>query len=202
MGSLGEVEHEHLVGDGLTHGTGQVHRCLLELLRVQNTLHRHDVLLLVRNLDTDGTLAGNRGNDTDAESLQREGDVILQITDFRDTYPLCRCNFVERDGGAYGGLDAVNLNAKVAQHLHDAVLVLRLLLHVDVGLAVVLVDLQQVEGGILVKLQVALGVVGFQHLFAHRNEVLAIGLLFLLAYLDGQLAVLGITGRLGLRGLI
>ena len=183
MGSLGQVEHVDLVGDGLAHRTGQLHRRLLEFLRVEHRLHRHNALLGVWHLDADGATSWDRRNDTDALSGEAQSNVVLQVTYLGDANTLGRCNLIERDSGAYGGLDARNLYAKGTQHLHDAVLVGRLLSHIDIGLAVVVVMLQQVERGIVVVLQVALGVVGFQVLLAHADEVLAVGLLLLRASL-------------------
>ena len=58
-------------------------------------------------------------------------------------------NLVERDGRTYGGTDGLDLHAKVAEHLDDAVLVGYLLLLVDVS-AVVLILLEQVEGRVFV----------------------------------------------------
>ena len=64
---LCQVEHKDLVGDGLTQRTRQFHGCFLELLGIENRLHRHDIGFGIRNLNTDGALAGNRCDDTNAE---------------------------------------------------------------------------------------------------------------------------------------
>ena len=193
VGRLGQVEHEHLVGDGLAHGAGQVHRGLLEFLRVQNALHRHDALLGVGHLYADGALAGDGGYDAYAQRLQVQRDVVFQSTYLRDAHAWGGFQLIERDGGAYGGLDAADFDAKSAQHVHDAVLVGGLLGHVDVGLAVIVVVLQQVEGGVVVQLQVELGVVGLQHLVAHAHQVVAAGLLlfFCCRHVHAQLFAVG-----------
>ena len=62
-------------------------------------------------------------------------------------------DLVEGDGWTYGCLDTADLDAKRTEHLHDTVLVGRLLGHVDIGLAVVIVFLQQVERRIVIVLQ-------------------------------------------------
>ena len=106
MGSLSQIEHEHFVGDGLTNGTGQLHRRLLELLRVQHRLHRDGSGLGIRYLNTDSSLAGDRRDDTDTQSREAQGDIVLQVADTRDTHTRGWGNLIQRDGRTYGSLDA------------------------------------------------------------------------------------------------
>ena len=147
--NLRQIHHEHLVGDGLTQRDRQLHLGFLELLGVQNTLHAHDIRLGIRYLDTDGSLARDRSDDTDTQGSEAQGDIILQVLDLGDAHTLGRLNLVESDGRAHGGTDGLDLYAEVAQHLDDPVLVRLLLLFVDRHLLVV-VFLQQVEGRVLV----------------------------------------------------
>ena len=149
MRNLRQIHHEHLVGDGLAQRDRQLHLGFLELLGVQDALHAHDVCLGIRHLDTDGSLARDRSDDTDTQGSEAQGDIILQVLDLGDAHTLGRLNLVESDGRAHGGTDGLNLYAEVAQHLDDSVLVGLLLLFVDRHLLVV-VFLQQVEGRVLV----------------------------------------------------
>ena len=77
MRNLGEVGHVDFVGDGLTQCYGQLHLTFLELLGVQDALHRHDVRLLVWHLYTNRSLAGHRGDNTNAEGSKVQSDVLL-----------------------------------------------------------------------------------------------------------------------------
>ena len=147
--NLRQIHHEHLVGDSLTQRDRQLHLGFLELLGVQDALHAHDVCLGIRHLDTDGSLARDRCDDTDTQGSEAQGDIILQVLDLGDAHTLGRLNLVESDGRAHGGTDGLDLYAEVAQHLDDSVLVGLLLLFVDRHLLVV-VFLQQVEGRVLV----------------------------------------------------
>ena len=147
--NLRQIHHEHLVGDGLTQRDRQLHLGFLELLGVQDALHAHDVCLGIRHLDTDGSFARDRSDDTDTQGSEAQGDIILQVLDLGDAHTLSRLNLVESDGRAHGGTDGLDLYAEVAQHLDDSVLVGLLLLFVDRHLLVV-VFLQQVEGRVFV----------------------------------------------------
>ena len=147
--NLRQIHHEHFVGDGLTQRDRQFHLGFLELLGVQDALHAHDVCLGIRHLDTDGSLARDRSDDTDTQGSEAQGDIILQVLDLGDAHTLGRLNLVEGDGRTHGGTDGLDLYAEVAQHLDDPVLVRLLLLFVDRHLLVV-VFLQQVEGRVLV----------------------------------------------------
>ena len=147
--NLRQIHHEHLVGDGLTQRNRQFHLGFLELLGVEDALHAHDVRLGIRHLDTDGSLARDRSDDTDTQGSEAQGDIILQVLDLGDAHTLGRLNLVEGDGRTHGGTDGLDLYAEVAQHLDDSVLVGLLLLFVDRHLLVV-VFLQQVEGRVLV----------------------------------------------------
>ena len=159
---LGEVGHEDFVGDGLAQGHRQFVVGLLELAAVQDAFHRYHLRLGVRHFDADGALAGDGCNDADAEGAEAEGNVVFQIANRADADAGGWRNLVERDGGADGGFRVVEyLNAEVAQHRLDAVLVVALLLHVD-GVRRGVVVPKQVDGGVLVVLEVEFRVVGLQ----------------------------------------
>ena len=149
MRNLGKVYHEHFVSNRLTQRDRQLHLGFLELLGVQCALHAHNLRVGVRHLDTDGTLARDRSNDTDAERRKTQGDIIFQVLDLGDADALGRLNLIEGDGRTHGGTDGLDLYAEVAEHLDDSVLVGALLLLVD-GNAVVLIFLQEIEGRVFV----------------------------------------------------
>ena len=183
MRSLRQVEHKHLVGDGLSKCTGQFHRCFLEFPGVQDRFHRNDRRLGIRHLDTYRTLTGDRSDDTDTEGSQRQSDIVFQVLDLRDSHARSQSNLVKRNGRSDGGLDTGNLHTKRTEHLHDTVLVGRLLGHIDIRLAVVLVSLQQVKGRILIVLQVAFGVVGLKVLKGGSHS-LCVCFIFCLSHLN------------------
>ena len=150
VGYLGQVYHEHFVRDGLAERNGKLHLGLLEFARVQDAAHRHNVGLGVRHLDTDGALAGYGGDDADAEGAEAQGDVVFQVADAGDAHTLGGGHLIQGDGGAYSGLNLIDLHTEALQHSHNLVLVGFLLFLVDVGLAVVVVLLEQVERGVFV----------------------------------------------------
>ena len=67
MGHLGQVHHEHFVGDSLTQGDGQLVGRSLELLAADNALPRHDFGIRIGHFNANGTLARYRRDDTDAQ---------------------------------------------------------------------------------------------------------------------------------------
>ena len=183
MRCFGQVEHEHLVGNRLTDGTGEFHLRLLEFLRVKYRFHRHNRRFSIRNLNTDSALARNRGDDTDAKGREAQGDIILEGAHLGNTDTGRQRDLVKRDGRTDRGLDAGDLDTKGTEHLHDAVLVGGLLSHIDERLAVIVVFLQEVECRIVVVLKVTLGIVGFEVLQIRRNG-LGIGRILILSHLD------------------
>ena len=176
VGHLGEIHHEHLVGDGLSQGYGEFEGGFLEFPRIEDALHRHDARVLVGHFDTDGALAGDGRYDADAERGERQGYIVLEVADFVDAHAGGGGHFVEGNGGADGGLDTGNLHPEVAQHGDDAVLVGQVLGLVD-GSAVVIVMFEQGNGGELIELQILAGVVRFHFLhLLHRAPLrLAVG---------------------------
>ena len=153
MGHLGEVHHEDFVGDGFANGNGELIGALLKFPGIDDALHGNDVRCFVWHLHTDGSLARNGGNDSNAERTETQGDVVFEITDFADSYTRCRRDFVKRDGGADGGLDANDFHTEIMKHFDDTVFVGILLNHVY-RTAVVGVFLQKVETRELVVFEV------------------------------------------------
>ena len=161
MGSLRQIDHINLVGDGLTQSNRKFHACFLEFLAGQDALHWHDAWLGVRYFDTDGTLTRNRSDDTDTQSGNAQGDIIFQITDLRDTDTFCRSDFVQGNGRTYAGLDGTDFDAEATEHFNDAVLVGILFLHVHTVVAFIVV-VEQVKMREFVVLQVQTRIVRFQ----------------------------------------
>ena len=64
---LGQIHHEHIIGNGLTQCDRQIHGSLAEPFRVENTLHGDNLWFGIRYLNTDRSLTGNRSNDTDSQ---------------------------------------------------------------------------------------------------------------------------------------
>ena len=135
---LCEVSNVDIVGDGLSERYRQVILTLFKLTRVENALHRHDVLLLVRHLYTYRSFARYRSYNTNAESAKAEGDIVFKVTNFRDAHALGRCHLIERDGGAYSCFYLFYAHAKTVEHFYNASVVAVDLVHVDCRPGVVL----------------------------------------------------------------
>jgi len=123
VGHSGQVKHKGFVGDGLPQGNGNLSCGLLELPGRDEGLHRDNLGIHVGYFDPDSSLARHRGNDTDTQGGEAQGDVVLKILDARDADPGCWNNLIERYGWADGGLDPVNLDFVVGQSFHNLVLV-------------------------------------------------------------------------------
>ena len=153
MRGLGEVEHEDLVGNRSSVRDRQAHLVLvLEALGGDHRVHGNNLRFLVRHFDTDGTLTGHRGDDTDTGGRKRHHDVVLQTLDLRHTDTGFRHYFIERHGRADRCFDTINFYAIVAQGLHDTLSVIALFLFVDDGRGLVVVHFEQVETRELVEL--------------------------------------------------
>ena len=174
--NLCQIDHKHFVGDSLSECYRQRHIRFLELTTVEDALHRYDVRLRIRHLDTYCSLAGNRSDDTYSKGCKRQGDVVLEVTDLCNLNTRSRSNLVEGDGRTDGSCDRAYLNTEVAKNLDDAVLVLVLLFHIDVRLSVVLVFLQEVESRILIFRPRLLGVDRCREIYL--ADSLAVGFLF------------------------
>ena len=158
--------------------------------------------LLVRHLDADGSLARYRGYDAHSESRESQGDVVLKVAYLGNAYSLGRSNLVEGDGRSYGGLYLTYVDAEALEHLDDFLVVCLHLFHVNIGLAVVGVLVEQVESRIAVSCEGFEWIDGGVDVVGLRAYV-AVGLVFL-AHLYCELAVgtcrvffaLGVVSRL------
>ena len=66
--------------------------------------------MLVGHFDADYTFARNGRNDAYAKCSKAQSNVVFEVFDFAYAYARGGYNFVERNGGAYGGLYAVDLD--------------------------------------------------------------------------------------------
>ena len=148
---LGEVEHKDIVRDGSSQRHGQTHlRVLLEFLRSNHGVHRHDLRVDVRHLDADRTFSGHRRDDTDADCRERHHDIVLQVLYLGDAHSRLRHHFVERHRRADRGRDGGDLHAVVMQRRDDLGRIGFLFVLVDHRRVLVVVGLQQIQRGELI----------------------------------------------------
>ena len=79
MREFGQIGHIDLVGYCLAECYWQFHTGLLELARVEYTLHGHYRGLGIRNFYSDGAFPRYRGYDAYTESGKRQCYIILKI---------------------------------------------------------------------------------------------------------------------------
>ena len=94
MRHLGKVDYKGLVANGLTEGDGQLHFRLLEFTGSDDGSHGYHGGIFVGNFDTDGSLARYGSDDSDAQSGQRQGDIVFQVLDLGNPYTRFRYDFV------------------------------------------------------------------------------------------------------------
>ena len=75
--------------------------------------------LRVRDLDADGPLAGDRGEDADVGRGQRVGEVVLELGDLADLGPGRELQLVAADVRAGDGADQLRLDPEVAERLEQ-----------------------------------------------------------------------------------
>ena len=165
VGRLGEVEHKDLIRDRSSVRDGQFHLLLvLETFGSDHRVHGNDLRFLVRHLDTDGTLTGHRSDDTYSCRTQTHHDIVLERLDLRYADTRFRNDLIERDGRTYGRFDGLDLYAVISQSGHYSCAVSPLFLFVDHRRRLIVIDLQQVQRGELVELQVLTRIVGSEFL--------------------------------------
>ena len=104
-------------------------------------MHRNRLRFLVRYFDTDGSAAGYRRNDTDAQSCKVQGYIVFQSFDFCNTYTFGRNNLIKCNGRTNGHTNTFDGDSVVVQRFCNTFLVLVLFFHVNVVL--VLLDFSQ-----------------------------------------------------------
>ena len=196
VGGFGEVEDEGFVGDGFAEGYGEFVFAALEFFAGDDAAHGDDFGFGVGDFDADGAFAGDGGDDADAEGAEAEGDVVFEAFYFGDADAGHGYDFVEGDGGPYGGFDAFDLYFIVFEGFDDFVFELDEFLLGDAALAG-LVLFEEVEGGHFVGGEVEGGVVVAQGLLTGAVEGFFGGGLFDLEAVVGFDAVLVVEVVLG-----
>ena len=77
VGYFGQIYHKHFVGDGFSQGQRQVHLCFLELLRIENAFHRHDVGLVIGHLYADSAFAWDGCDDANTQCGKAQSNVVF-----------------------------------------------------------------------------------------------------------------------------
>ena len=145
MRNLSQIGHINLIGNGLSERDGQVHFSLLELLRIENALHRNDVRLFIGYFDTDRSFAGNRGNDSDSKCGKTQSYVIFEIANLVDANAFGRGNLIKGNGWSDSGFDFTNLHTKTIQYLDNTLVITANLFHIHFGFPIVVVLFKKVE---------------------------------------------------------
>ena len=121
---FGEVGDERFVADGFAEGDGKFHfPAVAEGIALEHAFHGDDLWLGIGDFDANSAFAGDGGNDADAEGGETQGDVVFKAFDFRDSYAWGGFDFVEGDGGSWGGSDFDNFYVVVAKGFDDVVFV-------------------------------------------------------------------------------
>ena len=116
MRHLREVCEDGLAADVHAEADGQLRLRLEELLVLEDFAKLHPLELLVRHLDADGCLAGDR---LDAHGCRGEAqrEVVGEIRDLADLNARRRLELVARDGRPVTGIDDLRLDMEVLERL-------------------------------------------------------------------------------------
>ena len=112
---LREVGADRAARDVLAQPHGQRRPALGGLL--QHVAEVDDLAARVGDLDADGLLAGDRGEDADVRRGQRVGEVVLELGDLGDLDPGREAQLVARDVRARDHADHARLDPEVAERL-------------------------------------------------------------------------------------
>ena len=86
---------------------------LFKFFRLYQFSKRNHDVFLVRNLNTDRRLSGNRCLDTNIRRCQIQLDVVGQIDNFADLYSHLRLQFIARHGGTAADIGNRDIHAKI-----------------------------------------------------------------------------------------
>ena len=188
MGHLGQVGDKHLVAHGAAQAHGQLGTTLLEGFGTKHLAHGHHLRVVVGHLDADGSLAGHRRDDADAQGSKAQGDIIFQTTDLVHANTILGDNLKQGHRGTHMDHDFLNLDAIFAQGIANALLVLVLLLLVNtVGIHADV--LQQVQGGEAIMTVFTSGIVRVAHISTGCDGFQASGLAAILVFALGGLGL-------------
>ena len=160
MRHLAKVEHKDFIRNSLSQHNRQVKLGFLEFLASDNTLPGNNLRILVRYLNTDGSLARYRGNDTDTVSRQAQRNIILQSANFGDTHALFGSYLIQSNRRTDRCLNRADFNAEAAQRIDDTVFIGILFIHINCRI-VVFKMLHQVDRGETIILQIFCRVIRF-----------------------------------------
>ena len=119
VGHGGEVTDDRFSVNVLAEGERDFLFRGAELGVVQELVERHGDLAGVRDLDADGVLAGDGGEDVDALGAGGAGDVRLKLRDAGNAEAGGGINLVTRDRGAAGDIAGRDVDAEGFQGLDD-----------------------------------------------------------------------------------
>ena len=131
VGHSCEVFDEDIIVDGSAECHRKRHLTFAEFARVDDGKHRNRLRLAVGHFDADGAFAGDWCDDADAESGERESDVVFEAFDLGNTDTFGGNDFVECDSRSDSGFDARDRNAVIAQSFHNQFFIFVLLVFVD-----------------------------------------------------------------------
>ncbi len=115
MRHFGDITEHWLAADVLTDRKRQLGFLRPELIRIYNVAQRHRRRLLIRNLNADGGLAGDRRLDADIRCSQRELDVICQRDNLADLDAHFRQHLIPRNRGPLRNVRNGDLHAEIPQ---------------------------------------------------------------------------------------
>ena len=95
---------------------------LLPVGRLQKFAQRYGHFTRVRQLDTDGVFAWNRGEDVDPLGARGASKVAFETYDFVHPHAFGRINFVARDRRAFGDVAGCDCDAKLRECLDQNLL--------------------------------------------------------------------------------
>ena len=111
-----EVREDGLAANVHAEADRQLRLRLEELLVLEDFAKLHALELLVRHLDADGGLAGNR---LDAHRCRGETqrEIVGEVRDLADLDARCRLELIARDGRPVAGVDDLCLDVEVLERL-------------------------------------------------------------------------------------
>ena len=113
--SLRQVHGERLARNILAERHDNLVGRRLERLALEDVAPEDGLHLAVRNLDTHGTLSGNRREDADRDCLKRHREVILQGAELRYLHARARFHLEARNYGAGLAADHLPLHLEVLE---------------------------------------------------------------------------------------
>ena len=139
---VGQVEHFHLLGNGVTDGDRQFCLAVTEGRIVQKSLERHDGRFVIGHLNAHGV---RQGGDTYALGIERDADIFLELLDGGNFNTGGRIYLIQCNGGTYHGRYIAHLDFVAGQGCADLVVVAAelILRHLMAGAGIVPQNVQR-----------------------------------------------------------